>query len=635
MRKLFLSLGVCALLGGVAGAQPADQSGEGRRLFLRARTAMADGRYQEALELYRRVIEKLPNDAIVRYEYAQLLRDLNVGEEALRQAREAVHLDPALPEAHRLLGSLELAAAEKDPARLPAAIAELQAANDLAPGDPATAASLARALLASGSPVQAARVLDAVPQSRRQPGLMRLTAEAKARSGRYREAEQLYRELYEWNPEDREIAAALIELYEEQDRLDDALRVLEALQKSDPDNGAVEERIALDLARAGRFAEAEKLARELAARRPENRAIRRLLAQVLFEKGDVPEGEKILRGLREADPEDDATARALAAELIRERRYDEASSILDELLRRAGEDPKKAESRRATLTELGFLAFVRKDYAGARKILEPIAVTVSEVHPRALRILLGACRETEAAAYGLSKSQAAAALEPRDPEWAADVAEFTIRSGNRKEGEQRLAALAVSEDPESILVAADAWARLKDFDAAARVAGEGARRFPESGDMLFRLGSSLERGGNFTVAEDSFRKLLVLRPNDSSAQNYLGYMWADKGVNLVEAQTMIEKAVAREPRNGAYLDSLGWAYFRLDKLEAAQRSLSEAHRREPDDPTIEEHLGDLQARMGNVEKAIAHWERALTLEHEEPQKIRQKLDQSRARLTGR
>ena len=636
VKKLLVALAACALLGAARGAEPAsDPAAESRRLFLRAREAMGDGRFQEALELYRKVIQKLPDDAIVRLEYAQLLRDLNVSDEAIRQAREAVRLDPNLPEAHRLLGGLEFSAAEQDPARLDAAIAQLKAANDLAPGDPATAATLARALLAQGSPRQAALVLDAVPQSRRQPTLMRLSAEAKARSGRTREAEQIYRGLYEANPADREIAAALIELYEDQERLDEALVILRALGKSDPDNGAIDERITLDLARAGRFGDSEKMARQLAARRPENRAIRRLLAQVLFEKGDVPEGEKILRALRDADPEDEMTARALAAELVRERRFDEASAILDDLLKRAGDDPKKAESRQATLTELGFLAFVRKDYAGAKKILEPFAVTSTDVAPRALRIYLGACREAEDFTTGLAKSQAAANIQPRSPEWASDVAEFAILTGDRKKGEEILSGLAASEDPERVLAAADAYGRLKDYAASARIAQDGVRRFPESEPMLFRLGSSLERAGDFSGAEDAFRKLLTQWPNDSATQNYLGYMWADKGVHLDEAYTMILRAVEREPRNGAYLDSLGWAAFRLGKLEVAERNLLEAHRRDPEDPTIEEHLGDLDARQGNMEKAIAHWERALALKPEEPEKIRQKVAQSRARLSGR
>jgi predicted Zn-dependent protease len=627
---------VLLLIAGVGiAADSSDPQAEARKLFLRAHVAVSDGRFQEALDLYRRVIERLPDDAIVRFEYAQLLRDLNVPDEALRQAKESVRLDPHMPEGHRLLGSLELSAAERDPLQLEAAIAELKAADEIAPGDPSTAATLARALLAQGKPAQAVRVLESVPQSRRQPALMRLSAEAKSKSGNYKEAEELYRELYEANPGDREIAAALIELYEDEDRIDDALKVLRALRQADPDNGAIDERIALDLARAGRFAEAEKMARDLAARRAENRAIRRLLAQVLFEKGDVPEGERILRALRDSDPDDEATARALASELVRERRFDEADAILAGLVQRAGDDPKKKEMKAGAQTELGFVAFARRDYAGARKILEPLALVNGDIEPRALRILLGACREMEDWTCGLEKSRAAAALEPRSSEWAADVAEFSIRTGDKKKGEDILSGLAASEDPDRVLASADAWARLKDYPAAARVSKAGVGRFPQSAELLFRLGSSLERAGDFSGAEDAFQKLLELRPDDAATQNYLGYMWADKGVRLDEAYAMLQKAVAREPRNGAYLDSLGWACFRLGRMDAAGRNLLEAHRREPDDPTIEEHLGDLQARQGNVERAIAHWERALTLKPEEPEKIRQKLAQSRARLSGR
>jgi tetratricopeptide (TPR) repeat protein len=112
-------------------------------------------------------------------------------------------------------------------------------------------------------------------------------------------------------------------------------------------------------------------------------------------------------------------------------------------------------------------------------------------------------------------------------------------------------------------------------------------------------------------------------------------MWADRGVNLQEARELLEKAVAREPRNAAYLDSLGWLYFRLGKVEVAGKHLAEAHRREPDDPTIEEHMGDLSERQGNLEEALAHWERALELKHEEPEKVRQKLLRFRERSSRR
>ncbi|MGH9316611.1 MAG: tetratricopeptide repeat protein [Thermoanaerobaculia bacterium] len=629
MKRWPLAVALAGLL--LPGPLLADSLRETRRLYLQARRSVADGQFREALDLYRRLIVDLPEDAVVRYEYAQLLRDLNVLDEAVLQAREAVRLDSGLAEAHRLLGTLELAAGESDPARLGRAIEELRSARELAPADSGIAGTLARALLAQGRPGEAARILDEVPEARTQPALMRLAAEAQARSGRTSDAENVYRDLLQADPTDRETTAALVDLYEEGDRIDEALLLLQDLQKRDPENIAIAERITLDLARAGRFEDSEKRARDLAARRPENREIRRLLAQVLFEKGDLGGGEKILRDLLSADPEDDATRNALASELVRERRFDEARPMLEESLRRAGTVPKAAGQRQAATVELGYLAFLRKDYAGAKSVLEPAALSGKTIGPRAMRILLAVARDVEDFPYGLERARAAAAVEPDNPEWAAAWAEFQSRVGNRKEADEALLRLSGSDEAERVLAAADAYARLKDYANAARVAREAARRFPDSTEALFRLASSLEREGATAEAEKVFSKLLKVRPHDAAAQNYLGYMWADRGVRLEKALELLEKAVAREPRNGAYRDSLGWVYFRMGKLELAESNLRQAHQGEPDDPTIEEHLGDLSEKQGNVDSAVTHWERALVLKHEEPEKVRQKLARYRAR----
>ncbi|HEY1435367.1 MAG TPA: tetratricopeptide repeat protein, partial [Thermoanaerobaculia bacterium] len=422
-----MTLTSAALMLALALATPAgapDPMVDSRKTFLAARTAITDGRYQDALALYRKVLVVVPNDPIVHLEYAQLLRDLNVTDEAAKQAREAARLDPDLAEARRLLGSLELAAAEKDPSRLPAAIEELSAAHRLGPSDAGTSVTLARALLAAERPAEAAAILDELPELAGQPAIQRLTAEAKAKSGQYHEAEELYQALWEADPGDREIAAALIDLYEDQDKLDEALGVLEKLSARDPENQAVKERIVLDLARAGRFPESEQRARDVVAKRPENRAAQRLLATVLFERGSTVEGEKILRALIEADADDPSTRRALASELVRERRFDEARAMYDEMVRAAGEDPRKADSRLAATVELGFIAYLQRDYAGARRILGPIALANGEVHDRAARILLAADRDAEDYADGRDRARAFAAAKPSDAEWEAQAAEF-------------------------------------------------------------------------------------------------------------------------------------------------------------------------------------------------------------------
>lgn len=631
MKTRLWALLLAAALAPVAFA--ADSLVDARKVYLKARSAVADGRYREALDLYRKVIEQLPEDPVVRFEYAQLLRDLNVGDEAARQAREAVRLDPALPEARRLLGGIELAQAGTDVARLDKAIEDLRQAHRLAPEDVGTTATLARGLMSRGRHAEAASLLDEIPESRIQPALLRLAAEAKIKSSHYSEAEAMYRQLLELDPGDREIQAALVDLYEEQDKLDEALVVLQTMAQRDPENGAILERITLDYARAGRFGEAEKRARDQAARRPENRAIRRLLASVLFEKGDVAGGEKILQDLLKADPDDDAVRRTLAGELLRERRFSEAKPLIEESMKRTGSDPKNAD-RQWGQVELAFLYSLQKDYASARKLLEP-PVSGTASNPRAMRILLLGARETEDFSYGLTTAKAALAADPDNPEWIAAAAEFQFRLGEKKAATEALEKLASSPEPERVLAAGDVYARLKDYPAAIRVARGAVQRFPESAEARFRLGSSLERGGSYADAEKVFGDLLKLRPNDSAAQNYLGYMWADRGENLEKAHELLEKAVGREPRNGAYLDSLGWVYFRLGKLEAAQVNLTEAHRREPDDPTIEEHLGDLSERQGNVSRAVRHWERALALKPEEPDKVRQKLAKHASRTTSK
>ncbi|MGH9399393.1 MAG: tetratricopeptide repeat protein, partial [Thermoanaerobaculia bacterium] len=571
----------------------ADATRDSRKAYLRARAAVADGRYRDALDQYRHVIAILPDDAVVRYEYAQLLRDLNVPDEAIKQAREAVRLDPNLPEARRLLGTLEMAAADQDPSALDRAIEQLTAARRLSPHDTSSAVSLARALLAHGRAAEAARLLDELPEARTQPALLRLTAEARTKAGRLKEAESLYQTLREADPNDRELMAALIDIYEEQDRIDKALDLLADLQKRDPENPALAERITLDLARAGRFEEAEKKARELAASRPENRDIRRLLASVLFEKGEVAGGEQILRSLIATDPDDERSRRTLAVELMRERRFSEARPLLEESARRGADDPKRREARQAASVELGYLAFLQRDYVSARTQLAPLAIANGAVNPRAMRILLGVARDSEDFAFGLDRVLTAAAAQPKSPEWSAAAGEFLWRTGDHAGATRRLEKLGASEDSEEALAASDAWSRVKEYAVSARVAGEVVRKNPENTEALFRLASSLERSGDTAESEKAFGKLLEARPADPQTLNYLGYMWADKNVHLEKARAMLERAVARDPRNGAYQDSLGWVYFRLGKIDLAERHLKNAAEREPDDPTIHEHLGDL------------------------------------------
>ncbi len=108
--------------------------------------------------------------------------------------------------------------------------------------------------------------------------------------------------------------------------------------------------------------------------------------------------------------------------------------------------------------------------------------------------------------------------------------------------------------------------------------------------------------------------MLELEPDFHAALNYLGYTFAEAGINLEEALTLASRAVALDPDNGAYVDSLGWAYFRLGRPEQARNYLERAARLEPEDATLHEHLGDVYVALGQMERARQAYQRALELE---------------------
>src|SRR5438132_13245994 len=118
-------------------------------------------------------------------------------------------------------------------------------------------------------------------------------------------------------------------------------------------------------------------------------------------------------------------------------------------------------------------------------------------------------------------------------------------------------------------------------------------------------------------------------------------MNADRGVRLEESLNYIKQAVSLEPGNGAYLDSLGWAYFRLGKYDLAEENLNKASQHMGADPTVQEHLGDLYQKTGRLKLAATHWERALQewnktvapeIDQEEQAKVQKKLESAKVRL---
>ena len=139
--------------------------------------------------------------------------------------------------------------------------------------------------------------------------------------------------------------------------------------------------------------------------------------------------------------------------------------------------------------------------------------------------------------------------------------------------------------------------------------------------LFYSRGVCNERLKNWPAAEADLKRALALSPEESVVLNYLGYSWVDQGMHLKTAMDYIRKAVKLKPEDGYYVDSLGWAYFRLGNLPAAVEQLERAVELRPDDPIINDHLGDAYWRIGRKLEAKYQWQQSLSLKPESEQLV--------------
>ena len=148
---------------------------------------------------------------------------------------------------------------------------------------------------------------------------------------------------------------------------------------------------------------------------------------------------------------------------------------------------------------------------------------------------------------------------------------------------------------------------------AIEVLEKALEKAPNNPDTNYWLGIAYQEIGNFEQAEYYLRRTIALSPEREEAYNALGYFFAEHGTNLDEAVRLIQKALKKSPANGAYLDSLGWAYFKQGKLNDALKQLEKAVVYMPDSVEVQDHLGEVYLKKGLKKEAVAAWQKAIQL----------------------
>lgn len=243
------------------------------------------------------------------------------------------------------------------------------------------------------------------------------------------------------------------------------------------------------------------------------------------------------------------------------------------------------------------------------------AIRMDALNPRlyhhAARALLSAKRYSESAA----EYQAVLDLAPRDVEAMMGLVRVWLAQ-ERFDDATRFLTKKLKElgDPPELYVALGiVYREAKQTEEAMRAFARAVDLKEDYAQAHFYLAAQLDQLGKRDLARKSLERTLAIDANHADAMNYLGYLDAEAGDRLDEAKELIERALKADPDNGAYVDSMGWIYFKMGRLDDAIAYLERACRLLDSDPVIFEHLGDAYFGRKDLEQARRNWRRALDL----------------------
>ncbi len=170
------------------------------------------------------------------------------------------------------------------------------------------------------------------------------------------------------------------------------------------------------------------------------------------------------------------------------------------------------------------------------------------------------------------------------------------------------------KQPESHVVLGLAYLQSDQFEMASQAFEEGIRFNPTNADLHFNLGTVYDKLNRFDDVVRVMETALKLDPHHADALNYLGYSYADRGIKVEEALSLTKQAVALKPDNGYYVDSLGWAFYKMGRLDEALAEIKRAVALVGDDPVIFEHLGEIYLRQNLLHEAREAWLHSLELD---------------------
>jgi tetratricopeptide (TPR) repeat protein len=465
--------------------------------------------------------------------------------------------------------------------------------------------------------------------------------------GDNKNAADMLKRVADKNPSGRSLAA-LASAYEQMRDYAMAAETLKKAVELTQGNPDLKRALAQNLLLADRLDESLKVYQELVTEDPKDIQSQLRISQIYRQKRDFKNAHAAADKAKEIEPNNLEVRYNEVNLLEAEGRTNEGLALMKELVDSSGKKSYNASERgnRVLLLErLGLMYRGAEQYGLAIETFRQIGELDPDLSARAAVQVVETYRQAKDLPKAEKEVQNALAKAPTDRTLRGVYATVLADEGKAEPAIAEMKKLlAEKKDRDGYISLAQIYDKTKRYKEMAEAIDEAEKLSPGKDDketVYFMRGAMYEKLKKYDAAEVEFRKVIDLNPDNASALNYLGYMFADRDVKLQEALNLITKALDREPGNPAYLDSLGWVYYRLGKYSEAESNLKSSLEKMGKDPTVHDHLGDVYFKQGKVKEAIAQWERSLKewdasapaeQEQTEIAKVHKKLEGARVRL---
>lgn len=554
--------------------------------FLIGRHLDSNGDLEGALAALVRAAKLDPSSAEIQADLAGLYVRLNRTSDALKAGEQALKNDPDNITANRVMGSIYASI--------------VQSAK---PGTGGVRENAERAVqyLEKSDPTSTASV-------------QLLLGRMYVRSQSWDKAITLLTRLLDEEPGYGDAISLLVQAYEGAGRSSEAIKLLE-------DNPTSSAQLSIMLAELyegeERWADAAAAYGRASERRPRDLELKVRWATALLSVGDTPAVDKARTVLKEVAATNPSHVRGLYLLVQAERTLGNSAGAEATARKLIAANPNSAWGPYA----LALVFADRRDYRNVVATLQPVVAGWKTRKDTGQGLNVVRLHEQLGLAYqGLKQydkaiEQFAQAREmaPTDIRVARLEALALRENGQLDRGVGLLeSALKLDEkQPAGYIALAELYLEAGRLPQALAVLDRAAASLPGDTDVPFAVGNLLEGQKHYVEAERVFKKLLATNPNHVQALNSLGYMLAERGERLQESVDYIKRALEIEPNNPAIIDSLGWAYFKMNQLDLAEVHLRKAAAGLMTNSVIQDHLGDTLFKLGNFDEAAHAWERAL------------------------